>query len=100
MRLSPMSLRRLRTQIDRVDRQLLRLLNRRAQLALRVGRIKRQRGLPVFDGRREQAVLRRLVKANRGPLSAASIRMIFAEILRQSRRLEAAAVARPRRRGR
>ena len=83
-----MSLRRLRAQIDRVDRQLLRLLSRRAELALRVGRIKRQRGVPVFDSRREQRVLRQMARLNRGPLATASVRKIFQEILRWSRRLE------------
>ena len=83
-----MSLPLLRKRIDRLDLQLLRLLSHRAMLALRVGRIKRQRGVPVFDGQREEMVLRQLARANRGPLSSTSIRRIFKEILRQSRRLE------------
>ena len=78
----------LRQRIDRIDRQLLRLLARRAALAQRVGRIKQQQGLPVFDGKRETAVLRQAVRANPGPLSRASVRQIFREILRQSRQVE------------
>ena len=84
-----MSLPSLRKRIDRLDRQLLRLLNRRAALVVRVGRIKRQRHMPVVDRRREAAVLRQVGWANHGPFSAASIRKIFAEVLRHSRRLEA-----------
>ena len=83
-----MNLPTLRKQIDRIDRQLLRLLNRRAALALRVGRLKRRRGLPVFDSRREDAILRHVARANRGPLSPTSIRKIFRTVLRQSRQLE------------
>ncbi len=83
-----MNLPSLRKQIDRVDRRLLRLLNDRATLALRVGRLKKTQKLPVFDGQREQVVLRRLARANRGPLSTHAIRTIFSAILRASRTLE------------
>ena len=83
-----MSLSRLRREIDRIDAELLRLLNRRAKLALRVGRLKRKQRQPVFAPRRERMVLRRMVRVGRGPLPAASIRAIFQEILRQSRNLQ------------
>ena len=83
-----MSLPSLRKQIDRLDLRLLRLLNRRAALALRVGRLKHRQGLAVFDGRREQAVLRQVGRANHGPLTRGSVRRVFREILRQSRQLE------------
>ena len=79
----------LRKQIDRIDRRVLRLLSDRATLALRVGRLKKTRKLPVFDGRREQVVLRQLARANRGPLPTRAIRTIFSAILRASRALEA-----------
>ena len=83
-----MNLPSLRKQIDRVDRRVLRLLNDRAKLALRVGRLKKTQKLPVFDGRREQVVLRELARANRGPLPTRAIRTIFSAILRASRTLE------------
>jgi len=95
-----MSLPALRRRIDQVDRKLLRLLNQRAKLALRVGRVKVQRQLPVIDRRREQAVLRQVSTANGGPLSRAAIQAVFREVLRQNRRLVARgrASARPHRR--
>ena len=86
-----MTLPSLRKHIDQVDRQLLRLLNQRARLALQVGGLKARRGAPIFDGRREAAIVRRLLQANGGPLRATSIREIFREILRHSRELEASA---------
>lgn len=67
----------------------MRLLNRRARLAVEVGRIKRGRRLPVFDGRREEAVVRHVIRANRGPLPSSALRTVFRQILRHSRRLEA-----------
>ncbi len=95
----PMSLPSLRKRIDRLDRQILQLLNQRAALALRVGRLKRARGLPVFDGRREAMVLRQAGRTNRGPLSHAAIQQIFRDILRHSRQLEAAEARRRKRPG-
>ena len=79
----------LRERIDRLDLQLLRLLNQRAVLALRVGQLKRQQGRPVFDRRREAEVLRRLTRANPGPFSSTSVAALFRDILRHSRQLEA-----------
>ena len=82
------TLGRLRERIDRVDLQLLRLLNRRAAAAVRIGQLKRKEGLPVYDGRREERLLRRLLRSNQGPLPSASVRGIFRQILRHSRQLQ------------
>lgn len=83
-----MRLQQLRKQIDRIDRRLLPMFNRRARLALRVGRLKKQQDRRLFDPSRERAILRRLTDANRGPLSTGAVRAIYREIFRQSRRLE------------
>lgn len=83
-----MTLDALRRRIDRIDEKLLRLLKERAETALRIGRIKRRQRLPVYDGRREQEVLRRLTRKNGGPLSASSVKAIFREILRRNRGLQ------------
>ena len=82
------SLLSLRREIDRIDLELLRLLSRRAGLALRVGGLKKKRGLPVFDPKREVAVLRRPTAANRGPMPASAVRTIFSGILRCNRRIQ------------
>ena len=82
------SLSSVRRRIDRLDGQLLRLVNRRAALALRIGRIKRRRKWPVFDAGREAFVLRRVTRANRGPLSARAVGRIFQAVLRECRRRE------------
>ena len=86
-----MSLSGLRREIDRIDLRLLRLLNRRADLARRIGRLKKRHGLPVQDRKREQAVLARMLQRNGGPLPQESVRGIFREVLRQNRRLQAGA---------
>ena len=77
-----------RRRIDRLDLQLLRLINRRARFALDIGRIKRRKKWPVYDPRREAFVLRHVASANGGPLSARAVRKIFQTILTQCRRRE------------
>ena len=78
----------LRQQIDRIDDQLLRLLNRRAALALAVAEQKARSNSGVYAPAREKGVLERLVRANRGPLPVHLVRAIFREIISASRSLE------------
>ena len=77
-----------RAEIDEVDSELLRLLNRRARLAAKVGRLKRAAGLPYIDPEREVRVLRRLQQANTGPLDHRAVAKVFRRIIRESRRVE------------
>jgi len=78
-----------RTEIDEIDRELLRLLNRRARLAMKVGALKRARGLAFCDPERERLVLRTLQQANTGPLDQRAIIKLFRRIIGESRRIEA-----------
>jgi chorismate mutase-like protein len=76
-----------RRQIDALDTELLRLLNQRAAIACEVASIKVASGLPAYDGNRERQVLARVVERNTGPLDEQSVTDIFAEIIRETRRL-------------
>lgn len=81
-------LSQLRRRIDAIDSKLLALLNRRSSLAVAIGRLKKRQSLPVFDSRREKAVLSRLIQGHRGPLARSAITSIFKEILRHNRTLQ------------
>lgn len=81
----------LREQIDEVDAQLLALVNRRARLAQQVGEVKQALGVEdvgVLRPEREAQVIRRLQELSPGPLPAASIRAIWAEVISACRGLE------------
>ena len=78
----------LRGRIDALDRDLLSLLNRRAQLALEVGEIKKKEGSVVFRPEREAQVIDGLKTANSGPLSNDSVAPIWREIMSACRALE------------
>ena len=83
-----MTIEHWRTEIDEIDRELLRLLNRRARLAMKVGALKQNAGLPCCDTERERDVLTRLQQANGGPLDSRAIGKLFRRVIRESRNLE------------
>jgi chorismate mutase/prephenate dehydratase len=77
-----------RSRINNLDEEILTLLNRRGQVALQIGELKRQQDLPYFVPERESEILDRLVARNGGPLSADAVRAIWREILSASLALE------------
>jgi chorismate mutase/prephenate dehydratase len=78
----------LRAGIDALDRDLLSLLNRRAELALQVGHLKKHEGSPVFRPEREAQVIDGLKAVNPGPLATDSVAPIWREIMSACRALE------------
>ena len=78
----------LRERIDAVDRDLLGLLNRRAELAQQVGEVKRKEGSVAFRPEREAKVIDALKKQNAGPLKTESVAPIWREIMSACRALE------------
>ncbi len=75
-----------RARIDEIDRQLLGLLNQRAELSLEIGRAKRESGESVLVPEREQGILDELARLNPGPLAPGrDSRDLGAEVLSASR---------------
>ena len=83
------SLAELRGALDALDREILAAINRRAELAQKIGRIKRVEKQPVYDPQREAEVLDRAVAANAGPLSSESVRTVFRELVSATRAIQA-----------
>ncbi len=77
----------LRSEIDDVDRDIVRLLNRRAELALAIREIKPQIDRPLYDPRREEQIFEHLAAANEGPLFNDNLREIYEAILHVSKEL-------------
>ena len=80
--------RELRERVDEVDRELIRALNERAQVVQELGTIKAEAGMQIFDPKREEEILRRVVDQNPGPIYDSSMRDIFELILHRIRDLE------------
>jgi len=85
---SASQLRSLRSQIDKLDLQILKLINQRAAIALKIGQMKNNHGAEVFSPAREEEVLRNVLSANKGPLSEQAVRAIFRELISGSRALQ------------
>lgn len=84
----PMSLEELRSRIDAYDREIVRLLNERAQIVQQIGLLKNQDNRHIFDPTREQEIYRRLLQENPGPLSTKCLLAVYREIMSGSFELE------------
>jgi chorismate mutase len=78
----------LRERVDEVDRELIEALSERARIVQEIMVLKAEVGAPVYDPRREEEILRRVVERNPGPIYDSSMRDIFEIILHRIRDLE------------
>jgi len=80
----------LRGRIDEIDRQVVRLLNERAEVVVEIGKLKRsEKGAgPIYAPDRERAVLDKIKAANTGPLSDRCLLAIYRELMSGSFALE------------
>lgn len=78
-----------RQMIDRLDGEILRLLNDRLSAAARIGAIKQRVDLGVLDGGREVHVYQRLLALNReGVLPSRFLLRIYADLICASREIQ------------
>jgi chorismate mutase/prephenate dehydratase len=87
---SDASIDELRRELDRMDRDLVAAINRRAEIARQIGELKRADAQNVFDPAREAQVLQQVQETNSGPLSDPAVRAVFREIVSGSRSLQEA----------
>ncbi|NWO08741.1 MAG: bifunctional 3-deoxy-7-phosphoheptulonate synthase/chorismate mutase, partial [Alteromonadaceae bacterium] len=73
---------RLRQQMDEINMQLLELLSQRAELAQRIGEVKKTQGIHRFDPVRERNMLEKLTEVNPGPFDDDTIRHLFKQIFK------------------
>ena len=86
-----MSIDDLRRRIDALDERLVELLNERASCALRIGEMKQQLGLEIYQPERESQVLSHVREhgvATGGPLGGEALTRLFERIIDEARRLE------------
>ncbi|MBW2475969.1 MAG: chorismate mutase [Deltaproteobacteria bacterium] len=77
-----------RKAINKLDNELLRIFNERAELALKIGKIKKGLGIPVYDPEREKKIFETMTTNNPGPLENEAIVRLFERVIDESRRLE------------
>jgi len=81
-------LKSLRSHIDKLDSQILKLINERAQNALEIGQLKALTQEDVFSPAREEEVIQNLLANHKGPLLPVTIRAIYRELMSGARALQ------------
>jgi chorismate mutase/prephenate dehydratase len=78
----------LRSRIDELDVQIVRLLNERTRLGLAAGHAKVSNGRPIADSDREREVLVRVAMANDGPMPQDALLALYRQLIETIKRLE------------
>ena len=78
----------LRIFIDKFNHQLLALINKRAETAVEIGKIKRLHNLPISDLKRESLIVSAMAAKNPGPLDEKAVRSIFKLLIKETKRIE------------
>ena len=79
-----------RKEIDRIDDEILRLLNERSKNVVEIGKLKKRQdaGANLHTPAREAAIIERLIAQNAGPFPSDAIRPVYREIMSASLSLE------------
>jgi chorismate mutase/prephenate dehydratase len=83
-----MDLANLRKQIDKIDKSIVTALNKRTQLSLKIGSIKKKNRLGVYSPDRESDVYKKVTAKNNGPVPNEAIQAIYREIMSATLNLE------------
>ena len=75
------SLEKLRSRIDELDTELLKLLNERAKCVIKIGKIKQKEKKDVLVPMREKELLDRLRTVNKGPMADEMVIYLFQQII-------------------
>jgi chorismate mutase / prephenate dehydratase len=86
---TPKEMESLRTGIDAVDEEIVRLLDERARLARQIGQIKLEEGMEAYAPARERKVFERISLLSQGDFPKTGLEAVFREIISSSISLEA-----------
>ena len=81
-----MDIEKLREEIDKIDSDLTSLLEKRMNVSKSIGEYKRENGLKVYDGKREQEVIVKNLNRLSDPALAQYIENIYTCIMDESKR--------------
>src|SRR5208337_1081877 len=77
-----------RKAIDKLDAQIVRLLNDRTRHVLAIGELKLKAGEEIYAPHRERAVFDRVFQRNEGPMTDEQLRAVYREIMSSALALE------------
>ena len=83
-----MDISELRGKIDAIDKQLVEMINERAECAIEIGKMKNKGSKSIFAPEREVQVLNGVLRNNKGPLADKTMSAVFREVISACRALE------------
>jgi chorismate mutase len=81
-------LEKYREEINKIDKNLVDFLNKRAEAVMKIKKLKEDRDVPLYDAKREEELINNIIKYNKGPLYNDNVIQIFESILRNVQVLE------------
>lgn len=81
-------LEKYREEINEIDKNLVDFLNKRAEVVMKIKKLKEDMDVPLYDARREEELINNIVKYNKGPLYNDNVIQIFESILQNVQVLE------------
>lgn len=81
-------LEQLRSNLDKVNLEILGLINKRAELVQEIGKLKLKQGVNRFDPERERQMLNLILENNEGPFEDSTIQHLFKQIFSASLELQ------------
>ncbi len=78
----------LRQQMDKVNLEILELINKRASINQEIGDLKTKQSIKRFDPVREREMLDKIKNNNSGPFQDSTLEHIFKEIFKASLELQ------------
>ena len=75
------TLEKLRSRIDELDSELLKLLNKSAKCVIEIGKLKQKEKKDVLVPLREKELLDRLRIVNKGPMTDAMVIYLFQQVI-------------------
>ncbi len=77
-----------RREIDDLDVRILGLLNARTAIVEKIGHVKEEASMPIYEPRREDQVFHNVLENNSGPLSPEAVKRLFERIIDEMRTLQ------------
>jgi len=81
-------LKKLRQEIDNIDKKILDLLEERMKIVHEVGDLKQELEISVEDLNRENDIIKRLTAQSSGELSAKQLIRIFTAVFKSSKQIQ------------
>jgi chorismate mutase/prephenate dehydratase len=79
-----MNLKDLRSKIDRIDEEIVKLLNERIEIARKIGKLKQEKGMDVYQPDREKEIYKRITELNKGLFPNSALKAVYREIMSAS----------------